>query len=251
MKILLTNDDGIYADGIYALYKELKKIGQVIVVAPDTQKSSVGHAITLFNPLGYKKITIKGRFSGYAVSGMPADCVKLALKVILKKKPDLVVSGINLGPNDGCSVFYSGTIGAAREGSLYGIPSIAVSLDTFTKPNYLAAAKFTTKLAKKVSANGIPKGIFLNVNVPNLPHSKIKGVRITQQELEPFKTIFLKKNDKSNQNLYWMSCEMPRLSKMVKSDTHALAGDFISVTPLQNDLTNYEFMQGLQEWKLR
>jgi len=202
----------------------------------------------LSRPIWYKKTKVKNRFIGYGVSGTPADCVKFALKILLKKKPDLIVSGINLGPNDATSVFYSGTIAAAREGALCGVPSIAVSLNTFTNPNYLAAAKFSAKLSKKVLSEGIPKGTFLNVNVPSLPKSKIKGVHITHQGLKPFRTIFSKKRDKGKQDFYWMSCETPRLSKRTGSDTHAIAGDFISITPLQNDLTNYEFMQDLEKW---
>ena len=122
MHILLTNDDGIYAEGIYALYQELKKIAKVSVIAPDSEKSSVGHGITLAHPIWFKKINRKGRFFGYAISGTPADCVKFATSVLLKRKPDMVVSGINLGPNDGCSVHYSGTVAGAREGALLGIP---------------------------------------------------------------------------------------------------------------------------------
>src|SRR6202789_1887203 len=151
MRILFSNDDGIYAEGIYAAYKELQKFADVTVVAPDSEQSSVGHGITLFYPLFVKEISPENHFKGHAISGKPADCVKFAVSVLLKgKKPDLVISGINFGGNDGCSVFYSGTVAGAREGCLMGINSFAVSLDCFDNPDFTAAATFTAKLAQWV-----------------------------------------------------------------------------------------------------
>src|SRR5208337_2831551 len=166
MRILLTNDDGITAEGIYAAYKELRKIADVTVVAPDSEQSSVGHGITLFYPLFVKKISPENHFDGHAVSGKPADCVKFAVSVLLKgKKPDLVISGINFGGNDGCSVFYSGTVAGAREGALMGIKSFAISLNCFDRPDFSNAAKFTAKFARWVNKKTLPNGTFFNVNV--------------------------------------------------------------------------------------
>lgn len=136
MEILITNDDGIYAEGIYALYAALRKVGNVTVVAPDVQRSAVGHAITLTDPLRVTEARRHGKFFGYATSGTPADCVKLAIRAIMGKKPDLVFSGINLGANMGYNVLYSGTVSGATEGALFGIPSIAISLATFVKPDF-------------------------------------------------------------------------------------------------------------------
>src|ERR1019366_3129315 len=145
---LLTNDDGIYAQGLYAAYKELSRIADVTVVAPEFEQSSVGHGITLFYPLFVKRISPENHFDGHAVSGKPADCVKFGVSVLLKgKKPDLVISGINYGGNDGSSVFYSGTVAGAREGALMGINSFAVSLDCFDRPDFGQSAKFTAILA--------------------------------------------------------------------------------------------------------
>ena len=175
MRILLTNDDGIYAEGMYALYLELKKLGTVTVVAPDSQKSSVGHGITLAHPIWHTKVNRKGQFFGTGVSGTPADCVKFAIGVLLKNKPDVIVSGINLGTNDGCSVFYSGTVAGAREGALMGIPSLAISLDTFMEPDFSYAAKCGAKLVKLFGQGKLPKGTFLNVNVPHVAASKLKA----------------------------------------------------------------------------
>src|SRR5947199_10119074 len=179
--ILLTNDDGIYAQGILAAWQELRKLGQVQVVAPDAERSAVGHAITLLLPLRAKEVVRRNVRFGYAVNGMPADCVKIAVKAILPRPPDLVVSGINLGSNTGTNVIYSGTVSAATEARILGIPSIAVSLATFAHPAFIFAARFTQKLAAAVLAKGLPDKTLLNVNIPNLPEDKIKGVAITRQ----------------------------------------------------------------------
>ncbi len=248
MKILLTNDDGINADGIYAIYKELKKIGTVIIVAPNTEKSSVGHGITLFKPLFFKKMVIKGKFTGYAVNGTPADCVKFATSV-LKAKPDVVVSGINLGNNEGCSVFYSGTVAAAREGALSGIPSIAVSLATFVDPDFRYAAKIGAKYVKLVHKNKLKKGTFLNINVPNVVSSRIKGIRITKQGKTPIHGEFLKKLDPSNQPYYWMTGKPPIVKKDDGSDIYLLKRNYVTVTPIHCDLTDYDSITAVSQWK--
>ncbi len=252
MNILLTNDDGINARGMHAAYKELSSIATVMVVAPHKQRSSIGHAITLSKPISCKKKSRYGKFFGYAVTGTPADCVKFALKHLVKKKPDLIISGINLGPNDGCSVFYSGTVAAAREGCINGIPSIAVSLATFTDPDYTYAAEFLKNFIQKKTWTKIPKNTFLNINVTflniNVPHlksSQMKGVKITSQETVPFQTVFLKKQI-SGQTYYQLSCEFPLRTRTKGSDTQALLDDCISITPLKNDLTDYGVLDKLR-----
>ena len=245
IKILLTNDDGIYSQGIYALYRELKKIGDVTVVAPDSERSSISHAITLAHPIFVKTIKREGKFFGYGISGTPADCVKLALSVLLKQKPDLVVSGINLGPNEGCSVIYSGTVAGAREGALLGIPSIAASLATFTNPDFSYAAKFIVTLAKRIPKLRLPKGTFLNVNIPNKPKNQIKGARFTRQGLEPIHGIFTKKKDPHLRDYYWMSGKSPTKEKDVDVDTYALHNDYVTMTPIHCDTTDYKFLKNL------
>ena len=240
MRILLTNDDGIYAEGIYAAYKELSKIADVTVVAPDSEQSSVGHGITLFYPLFAKKISPKNHFDGYAISGKPADCVKFAVSVLLKgKKPDLVISGINFGGNDGCSVFYSGTVAGAREGTLLGINSFAVSLDCFEKPDFSASAKFTAKLALWVHKNGLPAGTLLNVNVPS---GKPKGTRFTRQGTKPIHGTFEKRKSAHDKHYYWMGSQMPDHQNDNKIDTYALKNKYITITPIQSDLTDQAFL---------
>ena len=247
MHILLTNDDGIYAEGIYALYLELKKLGQVTVVAPDSEKSAVGHSITLAHPIVYKKVNRKGKFFGYGISGTPADCVKFAVGVLLKHKPDAVVSGINQGPNDGCSVFYSGTVAGAREGALLGIPSVAVSLATFLNPSFSYAARCAAKIIKLLAKQGLSKGTFLNVNVPNLSSSKVKGVKVTRQATVPIHGTFRKRRDPHLRDYYWMSGKVPLKRKDNTVDTYALNNNYVTVTPIRSDSTDYAVLDRLSE----
>jgi 5'-nucleotidase len=250
MHILLTNDDSIYAEGIYALYLELKKIGKVTVVAPDSEKSSVGHGITLAHPIWDKKVNRKGRFFGVGVSGTPADCVKFATGVLLARKPDFVVSGINLGHNDGCSIFYSGTVAGAREGALMGIPSMAISLATFVNPDFKYAAQCGARLTKLAIKNGMPKGTFLNVNVPNKKRSQIKGIKMTRQGLVPIHGTFSKRKDPNFREYHWMTGKIPNRSKNNGIDTAALNNNFVTVTPVQSDQTDYAFLEQLGHWKI-
>lgn len=247
MHILLTNDDGIYAEGIYALYLELKKIGKVTVVAPDTERSSVGHGITLAHPIWQKKVNRRNKFFGYGISGTPADCVKFAIGVILKRKPDMVVSGINLGPNDGCSVFYSGTVAGAREGALLGIPSMAISLDTFINPDFSYAAQCGARLARTMAKEGIPKGTLLNVNIPNVKRSLIRGIRATHQGIIPIHGSFRRRTDPNLRNYYWMTGRLPHRGADERTDSKALHRRFVTVTPLRSDLTDYTCFQQLDK----
>ncbi|MBU0468502.1 MAG: 5'/3'-nucleotidase SurE [Candidatus Omnitrophica bacterium] len=250
MKILLTNDDGIYAEGIYLLYEQLKKIGEVIVVAPDSERSAVGHGITLSRPIWYKNVKRKQKAFGYGISGTPADCVKFAIGVLLKVKPDVVVSGINLGPNDGCSVFYSGTVAGAREGALLGIPSIAISLDTFINPDYTFAAKFGAKITKHVYKNTLPKGTFLNVNVPNIKSLKIRGIKATRQCTVPIHGSFRKKKDPNLKDYYWMTGKVPTQKNNDKIDTYALGNNYVTITPIKSDSTDYDYLKEVESLRL-
>ncbi|MDD2804134.1 MAG: 5'/3'-nucleotidase SurE [Elusimicrobiales bacterium] len=251
MEILITNDDGIYAEGISALAAALKKAGNVTVVAPDTQRSAVGHAITISDPLRVVKARRNGEFFGYASSGTPADCVKLGIKALMKKRPDLVVSGINLGGNQAYNVLYSGTVSGATEGALLGIPSIAVSLDTFVNPDYCPAAQFALKLALQCKTRRLPAGTLLNVNVPNLPAKKLKGVRVTNQSRTCFNDWFEKRKDPHGGDYYWMTGDYKPKDADQASDLNALRAGYVSVTPIQFDLTNYKFISELENWGLK
>ena len=249
MHILLTNDDGIYAEGIYAIYETLRKLGKVTVVAPYSQQSSIGHAITLAHPIFYHECKRKGKFFGHGVTGTPADCVKFAIDVVLKKKkPDIVVSGINFGPNEGCSVVYSGTCAGAREGALLGIPSMAVSLAAFIKPSFTHAAQYGAQIAKKLINFRLPKGTFLNLNVPHLKPSQIKGIRITHQGLAPIHGSFYKRRDPKLRDYYWMTGDMPIPKVDDGSDTYALNKGYVTIAPIQSDATNYHYVSELKKF---
>lgn len=250
MNILLTNDDGIYSEGILALRDALSEVGEVTVVAPDTERSAVGHAITISDPLRVKDAYRRMKYFGQAVSGTPADCVKIAVRSILKKKPDLVVSGINLGPNTGFSVLYSGTVSGATEGAILGIPSIAVSLGTFSNPDFTYAGSFAAKIARVIHEKGLPEGTLLNVNVPALEESAIKGVKITKQGKTPIIESFEKRVDPRNHTYYWLAGEVMDLKGETDTDILALKEGYISITPLKWDMTDNAFMRELETWQV-
>lgn len=195
MDILLSNDDGIFAPGIAVLSDALKGLGELTLVAPDTERSAVGHAITLSDPIKTRPIHRNGVFFGHAASGMPADCVKLAVCALLKRPPDLVVSGINLGPNAGISVIYSGTVSAATEGTILGIPSLALSLATYKDPEWETAGRAARALAEHLVAHPLPRGVLLNVNIPNRPWRDIRGYAATRMGASRFIETFERRLD--------------------------------------------------------
>jgi 5'-nucleotidase len=248
MKILLTNDDGIYAKGIEVLNEHLCKDHEVLVVAPETEQSAVGHAITLTDPLRVKSINRNGVFFGYAVEGTPADCVKLAITELIEPLPDLVVSGINLGANVGINVIYSGTVSAATEGTILGVPAMAVSINTFRDPDFEPAASFARLLAQQIAKHGLPPHTSLNVNVPAIPASEIKGVRVTRQGITRFVENFDRRVDPRDNVYYWQCGSTPPLEEDGDTDASALAADHISITPIHHDLTNYDFLESLRTW---
>lgn len=250
MKILLTNDDGFYAPGIQALYSKLKSIADVWIVAPEREQSAVGHAITLSDPLRVKEVKKDGEFLGYAVEGTPADCVKIGIGQIIDRKPDMVISGINMGLNTGDCVIYSGTVSAATEGTIMGIPSIAVSIDSYGDTDFSTAARFTAQLAKTVTEKGLPKGVLLNVNVPAVAPSEIRGVAITRQGRFTFRDRFKKRKDPRGRTYYWLEYEELTVEKNGDNDLAAVRRNMISITPLQHDLTDYNFLETLKSWKV-
>jgi len=248
MAILLVNDDGIYSPGLLALYRKFRDEYDVVTVAPDREQSSVGHAITLSDPVRIHEVVQDGKFFGYAVSGTPADCVKLAVRVILKRPPNLIISGINQGANVGASLIYSGTVSAATEGTMLSIPSIAVSLDT-RRPDadFSVAAEFTLEIAKKVLKFGLPAGVSLNINIPALPREKIKGIRITRQAITYFDDFFERRIDPQGRTYYWMSGTMVEIDRGEDSDLMALKEGYISITPIKYNLTAVEYFDSLRK----
>jgi 5'-nucleotidase len=250
MLLLVTNDDGIHAPGIYHLKNALAKIADVLVVAPDTERSAVGHAITLSDPLRVSEVYKNNCFFGYAVNGMPADCVKLGIKGLMKQKPDLVVSGINLGANTATNIIYSGTVSAAAEAVIMGVPGLAVSIASYEAPEYDYAANLAALLAKKIQQHGLPKGTLLNVNVPAVRSEDIKGIEITRQGNGRFEESVEKRVDPTNRTYYWFSGHDIVLDTEKDVDDVALRENKVSITPIRYDLTDLKMLNELRGWDL-
>lgn len=248
MTVLLTNDDGISAPGLNALYDEISKVFPVEVVAPESEQSAVGHAITIFNPLRVKKIYRKDNFFGYAVNGTPADCVKIAVKAILKKPPQLVISGINLGANIGTNLIYSGTVSAATEATILNLPSFAISLTTRIDPDFSYAAEFALKTARLILKNGLPDRTSINVNIPAIPKSKIAGVRVVNQGKARVIEKFDKRMDPAGSTYYWMSGEMRTDEGDGNADEGTIKKNMVSITPIHYDMTNYKAIDIIKKW---
>ena len=248
MNILLTNDDGIYFEGIWSLQKILNKKHHVTVVAPDRERSAIGHAITLHAPLRVIKMSINGSGPCWAVSGTPVDCIKLGILEILKKKPDMVISGINPGANVGININYSGTVSAAKEATLYGIAAIAVSMEGNDTAHYDDAAGFIEKLIEKVAHKGLDFGTFLNVNFPNLSMFDIAGVRICRQNTALYSEYIEKRIDPRNKTYYWQGFDTTPCENESDLDSTAVNRKYISITPIKCDMTDYQTIEKLKDW---
>lgn len=247
MKIMVTNDDGINAIGIRALAEAMQEIGEVVVVAPDRERSAVGHSLTLHSPLRVFEL----REGWFAVDGTPTDCVNMGIHSLLPFKPDLVVSGVNHGGNLGDDVTYSGTVAAAMEATLMGIPALAVSLATFGQSdNFKAAAQVAVRVARELMKNGLPEDTFLNLNVPNLPLESIKPPLITRQGKRSFVGKIIDKTDPRGRKYFWIGSEEPSFVDEEGTDFNAIGMGHASITPLHLDLTNYRSMEILKNWKL-
>jgi len=246
MRILLTNDDGIYAPGLQALYRELRRDFEVHVVAPEVEMSAIGHAITLSSPLRVRPVRLEEGQVGYAVSGTPVDCVKIAVQELLGEPPGVVLSGINLGANVGVNVLYSGTVSAATEGAFLGIPSAALSLDTIRDPDYGFAARFSRELIAYMTRNGLRHGTALNVNIPALPARQIAGVALTRQGINRFEERFDKRTDPRGNDYYWLTGEIPVEPENPDTDGAALKVRKISITPIHYDLTSVGDLENLR-----
>jgi len=251
LRILLTNDDGVYAPGLRALRKELLRLGEVTVVAPATEQSAVGHSITLLNPLLIQEIADEnGKAMGWAVEGRPADCVKLALMELLPEKPDLIISGLNAGSNAGINVLYSGTVAAAIEGAFYQHTSIAISLE-YTKPklDFARAAAIARQVVEQMLSLGLPPGSLFNVNIPSLDKGPIKGIRTVPQNLVPYEERFDRRVDPRGRVYFWTSSRLHCPDPHPDSDVTALAEGYITVTPLQFNLTHRGVLERISHWK--
>lgn len=250
VNVLISNDDGIAAPGIRALALEMMKIADVTVVAPDRQQSAVGHAITMSYPLRAVPFRQGDGFFGYAVDGTPADAVKLAVRFLLKEPPDLVISGINHGSNTAINILYSGTVSAATEATILGIPSFAISLTTYDEPDFSYAARFAARLAMVIMKQGMPKGTLLNVNVPAVPESEIRGVRVTRQGKSSWDDTFDVRRDPSNREYYWLTGSMVMCDHDSDVDQVAITEHYVSVSPIHYDLTDHAMMEQMRSWRI-
>lgn len=247
MQIMVTNDDGIGAPGIKALADALAELGDVTVVAPDRERSAAGHSLTLHAPLRVFEL----RKDWYAVDGTPTDCVNMGLHSLLPSPPDLVVSGINHGSNMGDDVTYSGTVAAAMEANLMGIPSLAVSLATYGATEYFPdAAKVALQVCRAMIRQGLPTDTFLNLNIPNLPFAEIKAPLITRQGKRSFVGKIVDKIDPRGRKYYWIGSEEPSFVDDEGTDYNAVGKGHPSLTPLHLDLTNHRALEALKQWRL-
>lgn len=250
--ILITNDDGIVAPGIRALIAVMKEIGEVVVVAPDSPQSAMGHAITINNTLKLERVHIDNEIEQeYSCSGTPVDCVKIAVNEVLKRKPDLCVSGINHGSNSSINVIYSGTMSAAVEAGIEGIPAIGFSLlDYSWDADFEPIKKHLKLIALEVLHNGLPEGVVLNVNFPKLSQEAIKGIKICRQAKAMWQEEFDKRTNPQGKEYYWLTGKFVNQDKGTDTDEWALENGYISIVPVQFDLTAHHAIQSLNTWDL-
>ena len=246
--ILVTNDDGITAPGIRKLVELMNEIGEVVVVAPDSPQSGKGHAITINSTLMVEEIKMEGAQRDFACSGTPVDCVKLALDKVLPRRPDLVVSGINHGANSSINVIYSGTMSAAVEAGVEGIPAIGFSLLDFSfEADFDQAKDFIQEIVLKTLKNPMPKGIVLNVNIPKLKKEEIKGIKICRQAQAKWEENFDERVNPQGKKYYWLTGYFNNMDESEDADETALMNGYISIVPVKFDLTGYEYIDALRE----
>lgn len=250
--ILITNDDGITAPGIRNLVEAVKDLGKLVVVAPDKAQSGMGHAITIGHPLRMNKMDLFGGIEAWQVSGTPVDCVKLAVDKILHGKPDLCLSGINHGANHSINVIYSGTMSAAMEASIESIPSIGFSLMDYSyEADFTTARFYIRKIVSSLLQKKMDKHLLLNVNIPSIPQDLVKGIKICKQAYAKYEEDFEERKDPHGKKYYWLTGEFINFDKGRDTDVWALNNNYISVVPVQFDLTNYKLKAQLEKnWKI-
>jgi 5'-nucleotidase len=248
-RILLSNDDGIASEGLRVLYESVSGLGEVFVVAPDREQSAAGHSLSLYRPL---RIDPAGE-GWFSVDGTPTDCVNLALNGLMKdRRPDILLSGINKGGNLGDDITYSGTVAAAMEATLLGVPSVAISLvhENGEIPNFDFAGSFARRIAGKVLDQGLREGVLLNVNVPNISEKDCQGVRVTHQGKRVYGNAVVEKIDPRGREYYWIGGNSLSWVKEAGTDFDAVANGCVSITPIRLDLTDYEAMKDIEKWDL-
>lgn len=250
--ILITNDDGVTAPGIMNLVEAVKDLGKIIVVAPDKPQSGMGHAITIGQPLRLHKVHIFPDIESYACTGTPVDCVKLAVDKVLHRKPDLCLSGINHGANHSINVIYSGTMSAAVEAAIESIPSAGFSLlDYNIEADFTGAKKYARMVVEKMLETDLDKHTVFNVNIPSVPEELLNGLKICKQAYAKYEEDFVERVDPNGRKYYWLTGEFVNFDKGTDTDVWALANNYVSVVPVQFDLTNYVLKARLEKlWKL-
>ncbi|MFA6260977.1 MAG: 5'/3'-nucleotidase SurE [Bacteroidia bacterium] len=247
--ILVSNDDGITAPGIRALIEAVKPLGDVIIVAPDSPQSGMGHAVTISKPLRLDKTDIYGDIPAYQSSGTPADCVKLAVDKVLHRKPDLLVSGINHGSNSSINVIYSGTMSAAVEGAIESIPSVGFSLCNYAyDSDFSLAKKIAHRIASNIIQNGLPEGTLLNVNIPYVTEQELKGIKVCRQAVAKWDEEFDERRDPNGRRYFWLTGKFMNLDKGLDTDEWALANKYVSVVPVHFDLTAHHAIPVINQW---
>lgn len=249
--ILVTNDDGVTAPGIMNLVQAVKDLGKIIVVAPDKPQSGMGHAITIGQPLRLQKVNLFGDIEAYSCTGTPVDCVKLAVDKILHRKPDLCISGINHGANHSINVIYSGTMSAAVEAAIESIPSAGFSLlDYNIEADFTGARKYARLVVQKMLSTKLDKHTVLNVNFPSVPVELLRGLKICRQAYAKYEEDFIERTDPHGRMYYWLTGEFVNFDTGTDTDVWALANNYVSVVPVQFDLTNYVLKSQLEkEWQ--
>lgn len=249
--ILVTNDDGITAPGIKKLVSIMHTLGDVVVVAPDKPQSGMGHAVTVASPLMIQQVPNENRHPEYSCNGTSVDCVKMGIKVVLKRRPDLVVSGINHGSNASVNVLYSGTMAAALEAAIENIPSIGFSLNNYSHQASLEGFDpFILSIARQVMKNGLPPATCLNVNIPSVDPSEIRGIKIARQGKGFWNEVYDARTDPHKRNYYWLTGVFENLDEDEDTDTWAIRNNYIAVVPVHIDMTAYHAMQEIMTWEL-
>ena len=249
MKILLTNDDGILAPGLEALYHAVRDFGEVAVVAPEISHSGVGHGLTVQSPIAAQHVQVRNDFAGWAVAGRPADCVKLAMLELLDWRPDFVISGINVGINTGVYVLYSGTVAGAAEGTVFfNIPSLAISLQNSEHLNFKRAGQVARRIFEQYAVARPPAGTCLNVNIPALDSGWPKGVRVCPQSTVPADASYRKEIDPGGRQLYWLEGGLPEQADHPQTDTEAVLQGYVAITPLCFHVTDQKMLPEVELW---
>jgi 5'-nucleotidase len=252
LKILISNDDGINAIGIKALAVAMQELGEVYVIAPERNQSATGHAVTMHTPLRRNKVELFGdKINAWWVNGTPADCIKLGVENLMKDKPDLIVSGINMGENLGTDVIYSGTVSAAVEGAIFGIPSIAFSYEDHNATDMTVVGIAAKDICKQILAHGIPKDHIFNVNIPKFQNpNEIKGIKTCKLGKKVYKNNFEVRKDPNGNDYYWLAGELIEMPEDADTDIFAVKNKYISITPIDIDLTDYNLLNKVEDWKL-